>query len=180
MLPVQITAKDILVTPVLEAQIRKRVDKLKHYYDRINSCRVVITLPKQHMNQGKIYNVHLDLKVTGKELVVTRKSNEDMYVALRDAFDALERQLEEHGRKRHGRVKTHDEVIRGRIERIMPNDGFGFIEDYEGNEYYFSITNVSYPSFALLIVGDLVEFIAVPFSDGMQAHRITKTAEGYG
>lgn len=178
MLPVQITAKDIPVTPVLEAHIRKRVDKLKHYYDHINSCRVVITLPKQHMHQGKIYNVHLDLKVTGKELVVTRKSNEDMYVAIRDAFDALERQLEEHGRKRHGRVKTHDAVTRGRVERIMTEDGFGFIEDNDGNEYYFSVTNVSYPSFSLLIAGDAVEFIAVPFNDGMQAHRITKIAEG--
>jgi ribosome-associated translation inhibitor RaiA len=42
--------------------------------------------------------------VPGKELVVSRDpgdvhAHKDVYVAIRDAFDAAERQLAEHGRK---------------------------------------------------------------------------------
>jgi ribosome-associated translation inhibitor RaiA len=43
--------------------------------------------------------VRIDLKVPGKEIVVNRDHDEDIYVALRDAFDVARRQLEDHARR---------------------------------------------------------------------------------
>lgn len=172
MLPVQITIRDIDASPAIESIIRKRVERLQKFYDRISSCRVVVELPQKHKHQGKLYNVRIDLTVPKKELVVTRKENQDVYIAIRDAFTAIERQLEEHARKRHGRIKTHDEVMHGYIARIMPADGYGFIEGTDGNEYYFSTTNVNHNDFNRLIIGVAVEFIAVQQNDGWQAHRV--------
>lgn len=174
MLPVQITVRDMLVSPVLETNIRKRAEKLTQYYDRISSCRIVIEQAQKHKHQGKLYNVRIDLTVPGKELVVTRKCDEDIYVAVRDAFDALGRQLEEHARKRHGRVKTHSDVMHGRIARILPDEGYGFIEGVDGNEYYFSMTNVSHPTFSELIIGDIVEYFSEPLNEGRQALHVTR------
>jgi hypothetical protein len=37
--------------------------------------------------------------VPGSEIVVDRQENEDVYVALRDAFDAAKRQLEDYARQ---------------------------------------------------------------------------------
>lgn len=174
MLPVQITIRDIPTSPALENNIRQRVEKLKRFYDRISSCRVVIELPQKHKHQGKLFNVRIDVTVPGKELVVTRKIHEDVYVALRDAFNAIVRQLEEHSHKRHGRVKTHNDVMHGYIARLVPEEGFGFIEGIDGHEYYFSITNVSYPDFEQLAIGDAVEYIAVSYNDGRQAQHVIR------
>lgn len=174
MLPVQITIKNNLSSPALETHIRKRAEKLLRYFDRISSCRVVIEIPQKHKLQGKLYNVRIDITVPGKEMAVTRKCDEDVYVALRDAFNAIQRRLEEHSRKRHGRVKSHNDVLHGYVVRIIQDEGYGFIEGVDGNEYYFSVTNVSYPTFSKLSIGDAVEYIAAPSSDGQQAHHIIK------
>lgn len=175
MLPVQITLRDHMpASPAIESQIRKKAEKLIRYCKTLISCRVVIDTPQRHKHQGKLYAVRLDLKVPGKELVVTRKQHEDLYVAIRDAFSAAGRQLEEHSRKRHGHVKTHSLVSHGHIRRLIPAEGFGFIEGTDGQECYFSMTNVSYPQFAQLAIGDAVEYIAEPLSDGWQAHHVVK------
>ena len=50
----------------------------------------------------------------GKEIVVTHSgpqdhAHEDAHVAIRDAFLAATRQLEDHMRKRRGQTKAHDQ-----------------------------------------------------------------------
>ncbi len=173
-LPMQLTLRDIPSSPALESHIRKKAEKLDHYYDRIISCRIVIELSQNHKHHGKLYNVRIDLMVPGKELVVTRKENVDIYVALRDAFAALNRRLEEHSNKRHGNVKHHEEMMQGRVSRLVLKEGYGFIEGADGNEYYFSLTNVSFPKFEQLIIGDLVEYVPIALSTGLQAQHVTK------
>ncbi len=175
MLPVQITIRDFDFSPALEEHIRKRAEKLTRVCNRISSCRVVIELPQKHKHQGKLYNVRIDMTLPGrKELAVTRKCDEDVYVAIRDAFDAVERQLEEHSRIRHGQVKTHNAVMHGHITRLIPEEGYGFITGVDGTEYYFSITNVHHPHFNQLAVGDAVEYIAHAVNEGWQAHHVVK------
>lgn len=174
MISVQITTKDMPVSAALEAHIRKKIQKLSQYYSRITSCRVVVDLPQKHKHQGKLYNVRIDVTVPGKEFVVTKKQNEDVYVALRDAFHALNRQIEEHARKRQGHVKAHHNTMHGHVARLIAEEGYGFINGTDGHEYYFSVTNVGYPDFKQLCIGDAVEYIAQPMSDGRQAHRVLR------
>jgi len=174
MLPVQITVRDMPSSPALEDHLRKKAEKLNQYYHRINSCKIVIHISQKHKHQGKLFNVSIDLSVPGKELVVNRKLDEDVYIAIRDAFHALQRQLENYARKRRGDVKTHELLMHGFVKKIFASEGYGFIQGADGSEYYFSPTNVSNPNFAQLQLGDIVQFIGVPQSEGMQAHRITR------
>jgi ribosomal subunit interface protein len=174
MLTVQITMRDTPNSSALDTTIRKKAKKLEQFYDRISSCRVVVERTQRHKHQGQLFNIRIDVSVPGKELVVTHKQNEDVYVALRDAFNAMTRQLEEHARKRHGRIKAHEKVKHGYVARIMPEEGYGFIEGTDGTEYYFSVTNVHYPDFEQLLVGDAVEYIPAQFDDGWQAHHILR------
>jgi ribosome-associated translation inhibitor RaiA len=55
----------------------------------------------------------VDLRVPGREVVASLAHDEDVYVALRDAFDAATRQLEEVARVQRGEIKAHDEGERG-------------------------------------------------------------------
>ncbi len=177
MLPVQITVRDMPSSPALEDHLRKKAMKLTQYFNKINSCRIVIHVPQKHKHQGKLFSVSIDLTVPGKEIVVNRKLDEDVYVAIRDAFHALERKLETYARKRRGDVKLHELVMHGFVKKMFMEDGYGFIQGVDGSEYYFSPTNVTYPSFEQLGLGDMVQFIGVPQSEGMQAHRVTKAKE---
>ena len=72
------------------------------------SYPVVVEAPHKHHHQGKQFNVRIDIGVPGNEIVVNRDHHEDVYVALRDAFDAAKRQLEDYARITRGYIKTHE------------------------------------------------------------------------
>ena len=108
-IPLQITIRDMEHSDALEAHIREKASKLDELFDRIVSCRVVVEMPHKHHHQGKQFNVRIDIGVPGSEIVVNRDNHEDVFVALRDAFDAAKRRLEDYARKIRGDVKKHEQ-----------------------------------------------------------------------
>jgi ribosomal subunit interface protein len=106
-IPLQISLHGIGHSNALYEAIREKAARLDRYYDHIMSCRVVLELAARHQREGKEYAVRIDLKVPGGELAVTREQDEDLQVALRDAFDAARRQLEDYARVQRGDVKRH-------------------------------------------------------------------------
>ncbi len=110
--PLKITFQNMEPSPAVETRVREKVDKLDTYFDRIVGCKVVVEAPHRHHHKGKLYNVRVDVTVPGKEIVATRNgvkdhAHEDVYVAVRDAFEAVARQLEDHARVIRGDVKSH-------------------------------------------------------------------------
>jgi ribosomal subunit interface protein len=97
--PLQITFRDIPHSDALDTHIRDKVQKLEQIFADIVSCRVVVEQPARHQQQGKLFNVRIDLGVPGSEIVVDKQQNEDVYAALRDAFDATKRQLDDYARQ---------------------------------------------------------------------------------
>jgi ribosome-associated translation inhibitor RaiA len=113
-IPLQISFDGMDPSPALEARIREKAEKLERFYDRIVSCSVVVVAPHRHHHKGKLYSVRIDLSVPGQDIHVGRAgpenhAHEDVYVALRDAFNAAGRLLEDHVRRMRGDVKTHTE-----------------------------------------------------------------------
>jgi len=98
-LPIQIIFRNMESSAAIEAAVHDRADKLNQFYEHIMSCRAVIELHHRHHHQGNLYHVRVDLKVPDTEIVASREpaehhAHEDVYVAIRDAFDAVRRQLE--------------------------------------------------------------------------------------
>ena len=86
-------------SPAVETRVRELADHLGVFSDRIQSCRVVVDSPHRHHHQGKVFAVKLQLTVPGEDVVVDmerpdRDGHDDVYVVLRDAFDAAKRQLQ--------------------------------------------------------------------------------------
>ena len=111
-IPVLVTFRDIEASPAVEARIRSEAQKLARYHARIIDCRVVVEVPHRQHHKGKIYHVAVDVSVPGGEVVASRDSqnnhaHEDIYVAIRDSFRAVRRQLENHAGRVRGDVKTH-------------------------------------------------------------------------
>jgi ribosomal subunit interface protein len=164
-LPLQITFRHMDPSDAVAARIRERVEELGRFSDRILSCRVVVECQHPRQHQGNLFRVRVDLKVPGNEIVVGRDpgahhAHEDVYVAIRDAFDATRRLLEDHVRKGRGDVKLHAVPDHGRIVRLLPERDCGFISSAEGNEIYFHRNSVTNGGFDKLAVGDEVRFIA--------------------
>jgi ribosomal subunit interface protein len=107
-LPLQITFRDMAPLPSLEAEIRRRVAKFDQWTSGVMSCHVVVEAEGIRHRQGHAYQFKLDLRLPGEEIMAgTHQRSEDPHVALRDAFDAMDRQLEDHARRRRGQTKHH-------------------------------------------------------------------------
>jgi ribosomal subunit interface protein len=164
----------------LAASARAHALKLDAFATDIMACRVLIDLEQKHKHQGRPYGVRLDLTLPGHELVVNRVHHEDVYVALRDAFDDMKRQLQEVVRQRRGQEKTHPVPLHGELVRLNDSEGYGFIRTPTGDEYYFSRDNLADTPFEHLQTGSRVQFIPEPGRDGPQARRVSLGKHGMG
>jgi ribosomal subunit interface protein len=173
-IPLEMTLRDIPESPAVETRIREKVAKLERFHDRIMGCRVTVESPQQRKHQGKLYSVHIDITVPGGgELVVNRVQHEDIYVAIRDAFNAATRQLEDHNRVRRGDVKEHPVPGHARVARLFPAQGYGFLETPDRREIYFNRNSVLDPGFDRLDVGTEVQYIEEQGQQGPQARMVT-------
>jgi ribosomal subunit interface protein len=179
--PLQIALQDVPHSDALEARIRESAAKLELFHPRITSCRVVVDETQKHQAKGRQFRVRVEVRAPGHEqAVATLHHHEDVYVAVRDAFDAVRRQLQDEVREGRGDVKRHAEPRHGRVARLDQGSGFGFIETEEGDEIYFSRENVVSPSFEHLTPGTEVQFLEEPAGDGVQAKRVSAGKHGFG
>lgn len=98
-------------TEALSQAVQKRIDKLERYCDQIITGRVVLDSPHNNHHKGKVYSVGLEIHTPAKEVRVNQDqhdnhAHEDLYVAIRDAFNAAERQLKSIDKK-HRAVPPH-------------------------------------------------------------------------
>jgi ribosome-associated translation inhibitor RaiA len=105
-------------------------EKLERFYDRIMSCQVTVWAPHHHQHQGKIYHVKVRIHFPGGEINVTTEpeqnaAHEDVYVAIRDAFDAVRRRLEDFVRRQRGILKEKNVPAHAKVVRLFPDDESG-------------------------------------------------------
>jgi len=175
--PLEITFRDIPHSEFIEANIREKAAKLETYYDRIMACHVVVEAPHGHHHKGNLFHVAITLTVPDGELVANRApkdhhAHEDVYVAIRDAFDATRRQLQEYARKRRGDVKQHEVPPHGSISSLSPEQNFGRILTTDGRDIYFHRNSVINTDFHAIAVGDEVRFVEEAGEEGPQASSV--------
>jgi ribosomal subunit interface protein len=177
-LPVEITFRNMSASEVLEANVREKAAKLEQFCDRITACRVVVEAAHRHQHKGNIYHVRIDITVPGQELVVSRgvpdPDHADVYVAVRDAFDAARRQLDRFVRENHREARAHAHLPppQGRISELMSVQDFGRILTQDGREIYFHRNSLLGGDFDKLRVGDAVRFSEEMGEQGPQASTV--------
>jgi len=118
-LPLQIVCRGFSCTESIDTKVRSRVEKLAELFSHITSCRVVIESPHHHQHKGNAYHVSIDIAVPSDEVVVGRNggdnhAHEDVYVAIRDAFDAMTRRLKDRAERTRGAAKRHEASARSK------------------------------------------------------------------
>jgi cold shock CspA family protein/ribosome-associated translation inhibitor RaiA len=173
----QVSFDDLPVDEAVRDAVLRHVAELEDIYDRITGCHVVVALPHRHQLSGRLYSVRVDLVVPGAEIVVNRNhpldhAHEDVYVALRDSFDAARRQLEDHVRHLRGAEKAHAPRSIGRVTQVFPLQGYGFLATPDGREIYFHQHALSEHDFRMLEVGSQVHFSEETGDEGPQAAHV--------
>ncbi len=180
-IPLQITMHNVRPSDALEARIRDNVGKLERFQPRITSCRVFVEEPERHKHQGREFHVRIEVRSPGgAQMISTLQRHEDVHVAVRDAFDAVRRQLEDTARRMRGEVKLHARVGHGTVARLDLREGVGFIAADDGRELYFSRDNVVQPPFDRLAAGMEVQFIEEQAAEGPQAKRVSAGKHRFG
>jgi ribosome-associated translation inhibitor RaiA len=143
----------------LEARIRERAEQLDRQQAGLIHCRVVVEQRHHHHHQGALFHVRIRLTWRGGGVVVDREphedhSHEDAYVAVRDAFDALRRRLEDEQKRARGLVKSHAPRPSGAIVQLAPEGGV--VETPAGEAIPFARDRLRHGRFEDLAVGELV------------------------
>ena len=105
-MPLTIVTRHLTLDDAVEDHIRDRAGRLPHFYGRILGCRVVVEGPGPHHRHGPL-KVAVEVEVPGPNIRVNRQSDADLHLAIREAFDAADRRLEDAVRRRRGFVKAH-------------------------------------------------------------------------
>jgi cold shock CspA family protein/ribosome-associated translation inhibitor RaiA len=174
----EITFHEVEHSDAVEARVREKVAELLRIAPRLTRCRVAISAPHQRHNKGTLYCVRIDLHGKNAELAVSRQhrhdhAHEDVYTAIRDAFAAARRQLEEYVSRQRREVKRHEAPEHGRITKLFRDDGYGFIETADGTEVCFHENAVSAGSFLGMHVGLEVRLEFASGERGPQATSVS-------
>ncbi len=150
------------------------VAQLERFSSQITGCHVVVAMPHRRHRAGNLYSVRVDILMPGGEIVVNHdhhqnRAHEDVYVAMRDAFDAARRRLEDHVRRMRGEDKAHVPRLHGEISQIFPLQGYGFIVTPDGREVYFHHHAMSDDEFQMIDRGSEVVFTVEDGDNGPQA-----------
>jgi cold shock CspA family protein len=182
-IPPQVTFHNLPHSDETERKILTEVERLDEFYDRIMSCRIVVDVPHRHHQEGNLYQVRIDLKVPGGEIVVKRESAErdeyqDLDQTIRIAFDEAKRQIEDFARIERGQTKGHEHLPHARVVRLVPESGYGFLEAADGRELYFHENSVLDGGYRKLRVGSEVRFVEEQGDEGPQASTVYPLGHG--
>lgn len=132
LIPLQVTFRGLAHSDALDTDIRKHVARLERFHQGIVGCRVLVVIPHGRQTHGRLFHVRIELTVAGGAPIVVshepparaatndddeaayRKSTEvgreqrEARVAIRQAFDAAQRQLKDFVREQRHAVKTHE------------------------------------------------------------------------
>ena len=191
----QVTFRNMSAIPDVRETIESRIQKLETFCKPILSCRVIIEAPANHHRKGDPFQVRIDATLSDGKVVVKhaeslypgkrdpdseqlRKGRETtserncLMLAVRGAFSATRRKLQEHVRLRRADVKTHEPTLQAKVGRIFPEEGYGYLETPDGREIYFHANSVLGTPFKKLKTGIRAQFVEETGMKGPQASTV--------
>lgn len=175
--PVQVTFKEVDASPALRDRIETLCQRLKRYAPDIVSCEVVVSRTESRHQKGNRYLAHMRVTLPGREVNAGHAkqpdhTHEDPFVAVRDTYRAMRRQLQDHERRRRWKVKRHEEPALARVESLDQGRGIGMLATDDGREIFFHQNSVVDLPFRKVRVGDRVRFVEAAGEDGPSASTV--------
>jgi cold shock CspA family protein/ribosome-associated translation inhibitor RaiA len=186
--PIEIAFQHCKPSEEIRAEVAKQAKRLEKFSDRITSCHVAIAGPQTRHRQGDAFKIDVRIAMPEhRDVIVTRThgdapEREHPLVAVREAFDAAVRQIEDLARDMRGQVndhqvKDHLAESHGRVTKFLAGEDCGFIETEEGREIYFHRNAVLGGAFDRLTIGSEVRFVEEMGDKGAQSSAVRLVAK---
>ena len=100
-IPLEILFHGMERSEAAEARIRDKFDRLHQHFNRITHARVVVETPRRHTPAAKVFQVKIEIGLPGQKPLIIRhdppaeQTRTDIAIAIRDAFAAAQRRLDE-------------------------------------------------------------------------------------
>jgi cold shock CspA family protein/ribosome-associated translation inhibitor RaiA len=176
--PLDISFQNSDPSEEIRSEVERQARRLEKFHDRITSCNVTVIAPQSRHHKGGLYKIDIRIAMPSHRDVFVTRSHEDkpehehFAVAIKDAFSAAQRQIEDVVRDMRGDVKQHEAEDHGRVSKFMPDEGYGFIQTADDREIYFHRNSVLDDAFDHLTVGAEVRFVEEMGEKGPQASTV--------
>jgi cold shock CspA family protein len=175
-MPVDIAFRQFEPSEQIRSEIAAQARRLEKISPRITSCHVVVSGPPMRHRSAGLFQVQLRIAMPGREDVVVDRhghalEREHSTAAIRGAFTAAVRQIEDAARQMRDQVKQPVES-HGRVAKFLAGGDCGFIETPDGREIYFHRNAVLNGAFDRLTVGSEVRFVEEEGMKGSHASRV--------
>lgn len=176
--PLEIAFRNMEPSDPIKAAIEREARRLTKFYGRITSCRVTIIAPDNHHRHGVPFKIDIYIAMPEHRDIAVNRTHDDVKqheyatAAIRDAFAAAQRQIEDAVREMRADAKPHEAENHGRISKFFADQQYGFIETPDGQEVYFHRNSVLDGAFDRLKTGIEVRFVAEIGEKGLQATTV--------
>jgi cold shock CspA family protein/ribosome-associated translation inhibitor RaiA len=176
--PLDISFQNSEPSEEIRAEVERQAKRLEKFHGRITSCNVTVIAPQSRHQKGGLYKIDIRVAMPSHRDVFVTRSHEDVpehehyAVAIKDAFGAAQRQIEDVVRDLRGDVKIHEAEDHGRVSKLFADEAYGFIETSDGREVYFHRNSVLDDAFDRLDVGSQVRFVEEMGEKGPQASTV--------
>jgi cold shock CspA family protein len=179
--PFEIAYEDVQPTPATERHVLRGVARLERVSPDLMSAHVTLAAHNRRHVTGNLYDVGIRLTRPGPDVVISRtppqhSEDEDLVLAIGEAFEAARRKLVELRQIERGEVKSHEEMPRGEVTDVFPDHGF--LRDSDGRIVYFHRNAVTEGAWDDVEVGDEVRFRDELGAEGPQATTVTLIRRG--
>lgn len=170
---IQITLRGIDASEAIERAVLESVAEMDCH--DVHLCRVLIDAPRQSNRAVALYLVRIELHLRGDRPVSTRQrryhhAHENLFVAIRDAFDYAKLTLADHWWSLSESHETSVRTARAEVVGLFPRDGYGFAELANGTHVYFHETSVVGSAFSSIQIGDRVGLVLAEDERGDSPH----------
>lgn len=162
---------------VIDGVVYGQVEKLESICDQIIDRKVVIETMEVPGRDHPLVQVDVEISVPGKKETLTYKpreshAHEDIFIALNDVFDDMQRQLQEYMQHTESKTRKSKALMTGVVCEIFPEMNYGKIMTSDGHEVYFHRDSVEGDTFTTLKPDSVVQFKEITGLLGRQASMV--------
>jgi len=176
--PLDISFQNSEPSEEIRSEIERHAKHLEKFHDRITSCNVTVIAPRSRHQKGGLFKIDIRIAMPSHKDIIVTKTHDDapehehVAVAIKDAFDAAQRQIEDAVREMRGQIKPHEGEDHGHVAKFLAGENCGFIETADGREVFFHRNSVLDDAFDRLTVGSEVRFVEEMGEKGPQASTV--------
>ena len=115
----QINFRSVTPSSAVKYQIEKYFNKICKNYHKIQTCKVTIDVTKKQVDKIKLFTIIIDITIPRKELI-TKKINNNLYVAIRDGFCAAEKLLDKNCKRKQVSFNKYTWSIKNNDDQSNP------------------------------------------------------------